>query len=464
MLKFLIARCLVLGLLVPGLASRSAAQPLSLYYQEAVKDGRIYVFNTPERYKTWQASGEAGTAIILVGRGSGGETVVAENETAADLYFFKHDLPGYERPLPKVEKPFDDRVVYRDGRTTLQMKNATLSLTNRIQGRYTYFDRLQNDRGSFRIRRAQTVFEATAYTSWRFRVQTNWVGASVVNSVSLSTTGTPRLSTSATRGAILEDAEIFWARYPLATVWFGQGKAYFARQELTSDSRLQFLERWVGNARFAPGRDQGIGLFGVDAAKHFEYNLGLYNGNLINQVFNDNVEYMYAGRFVWTPFGEYRLEESVHDYPEKPKLAVGVSGLYNTLTRSEIDTDLGRFGSELAFKWRGFSTTGEFFYEDAQRQGTDFASRGYYMQAGWLFSNRKFELAGRYGVFDDEVGLLTLSDLNANPLREAREIGAAASWYFDRHIHKLQANWIRIEDTVNDRLTDEFAAQLQAVF
>ncbi|HEV7786265.1 MAG TPA: hypothetical protein VGQ28_13055 [Thermoanaerobaculia bacterium] len=43
-----------------------------------------------------------GQAVTLPGAGPNGETIVAENETAVDLYLFKHDLPGYERPTPKT--------------------------------------------------------------------------------------------------------------------------------------------------------------------------------------------------------------------------------------------------------------------------------------------------------------------------------------------------------------------------
>jgi len=48
-----------------------------------------------------------GTAVTLVGRGPNGETIVAENETALDLYLFKHNLPAYERPTPKAAKAAD---------------------------------------------------------------------------------------------------------------------------------------------------------------------------------------------------------------------------------------------------------------------------------------------------------------------------------------------------------------------
>jgi hypothetical protein len=99
------------GLLALALALSAAsvtrAQVTGLYYQEVAKDDRIYVFNTPERFHSWEASNDIGTAVTLVGRGPNGETIVAENETALDLYLFKHNLPAYERPTPKAAKAAD---------------------------------------------------------------------------------------------------------------------------------------------------------------------------------------------------------------------------------------------------------------------------------------------------------------------------------------------------------------------
>jgi len=100
------AALLALGLALT-VASGLVAQVTGLYYHEEEKDGRVYVFNTPEIYKGWQESGDMGKAITLLGRGPNGETVVAENETAIDLYLFKHNLPAYERPTPVPAKPAD---------------------------------------------------------------------------------------------------------------------------------------------------------------------------------------------------------------------------------------------------------------------------------------------------------------------------------------------------------------------
>jgi len=41
-------------------ASVAMAQVTGLYYKEVEKDGRIYVFNTPERFQLWSQSGDMG--------------------------------------------------------------------------------------------------------------------------------------------------------------------------------------------------------------------------------------------------------------------------------------------------------------------------------------------------------------------------------------------------------------------
>lgn len=123
------------GLLALALALTAAsvtrAQVTGLYYQEVEKDGRVYVFNTPEKFHSWESSGDMGVAVTLIGRGPNGETIVAENETAMDLYLFKHNLPAYERPTPKPSKAADYPAnkfgirVYADASTKSNKDDAT---------------------------------------------------------------------------------------------------------------------------------------------------------------------------------------------------------------------------------------------------------------------------------------------------------------------------------------------------
>ncbi len=99
----------VAGLLMFVIALAAApiasAQVTGLYYKEVEKDGRVYVFNTPERLKSWEQSGDMGVSVTLPGAGANGETLVGENETAIDLYLFRHNLDAYDRPTPKPVVP-----------------------------------------------------------------------------------------------------------------------------------------------------------------------------------------------------------------------------------------------------------------------------------------------------------------------------------------------------------------------
>lgn len=105
-----LAGLLAVAVIAPPPAA--VGQVMGLYYQEVEKDGRIYVFNTPEKFASWSQSGDMGIAVTLIGRGPNGETLVGENETAIDLYLFRHNLPGYERTTAKAPTPPDPNAWY----------------------------------------------------------------------------------------------------------------------------------------------------------------------------------------------------------------------------------------------------------------------------------------------------------------------------------------------------------------
>jgi hypothetical protein len=74
----------------------------TFFYNEIVKDGRIYVFAVSSRSKAFVDSGGAETGPVIERRayGPGGETVVFDSSVAINLYNFKHGLPGEALPEP----------------------------------------------------------------------------------------------------------------------------------------------------------------------------------------------------------------------------------------------------------------------------------------------------------------------------------------------------------------------------
>src|SRR5918992_1777253 len=126
-------RCLGLVLLCLALPALSLAQ--GMFYAEEAKDGRIYVFNVKANWERWKLTGETGTGLTRLGVGPNRETVYADNETALELFFFKHNIQeSVERPRTPTQ-----RVEWRDGKTRITLgDNFYLEMSNRIQPRFTY--------------------------------------------------------------------------------------------------------------------------------------------------------------------------------------------------------------------------------------------------------------------------------------------------------------------------------------
>ena len=74
----------------------------TFFYDEVVKDGRIYVFAVSARYDAFVKSNGTETGPVIERRayGPNGETVVFDSDTAINLYNFKHGLPGESFPEP----------------------------------------------------------------------------------------------------------------------------------------------------------------------------------------------------------------------------------------------------------------------------------------------------------------------------------------------------------------------------
>ena len=339
-------------------------------------------------------------------------------------------------------------------------------LSNRVQFRYTYESpEVGDSKGSFRLRRFKFKMDGHAFTHWKYKLQVNFASGTVEGD----------------NDSLLEDAVVKYTKHHWAQPFMGQAKTFFARQALTSSGKQEFVDRSIvtsgGGAEVA--RQIGIGLVGRDKKKRFEYNLGIYNGdgaNSVNKKENENDEYLIVGRVVWTPFGEYKLDEVALDRPESSKLAVGIKGASDTLTRDfdpddtgplvpvSVDLDVVGFGAELAYKIHGFVLNAEWFTVD-----TDVPETGpggmidivkveralYYAQLGYLFRSN-VEVAGRYAVIDPDV---------SGPSEQVTEAGVAVSYYIRGHDYKVQSDYRRIElDADPTRDTDEVRFQFQFVF
>ncbi len=101
----------------------------------------------------------------------------------------------------------------------------------------------------------------------------------------------------------------------------------------------------------------------------------------------------------------------------------------------------------MAFKWGGFNAQGEYFDENAENQSNVTSDNlGYYVQAGYLFPGNKFEVAGRYESIERDT-TFNVSNLGS-ALKDFEGTGLGVSYYLNKHVHKIQADWFSYEDKV----------------
>jgi phosphate-selective porin OprO and OprP len=460
-LALVLCAAILLGYGVPSAIAQG------FYYKEIKKDDRIYVFNIAANAERFEKSGEMGVGITKPGVGPNGETVVGDNERALQLFFFKHDI---SEPVPDPVPPIQT-IVWRDGKTRITTDNAYLEISNRVQMRFT--DEKPDDgtqlpgtpakgdrRGSFRIRRAKFKLEGWMIRPWlTYETQVNYPAV-----------------TGANVGALLEDAAFdvdFSQGNGTFRVHVGQFKPPFGAQELTSSGSQMFVDRALVSNSFFRGRETGVALWGATSNSKLEWRFGMFNGNGLTRTVNDNNKFQYNARVMWQPNGSQVLNqrawitgalysESDFESTTAPIYAVAINweNLDNFAATTGTDLKSNVVSVDGIYKFKGFSVNG--MYSQASRRpetGARFDSSGGFIQAGKLFSRRRYEVALRYGRFDPS-DLTTVNNIN--------EVRGAFNYYYARHGLKWQSDFGRVEvqagPTAATVKVFEIRSQLQFIF
>ena len=456
----LICAAVLLGLTVPA-----AAQ--GMYYKEVVKDGRIYVFNNARNAERFEKTGEMGVGITRPGVGPNGETIVGDNERAIQLYFFKH---GISEAVPEPAAPVQT-VVWRDGKTRITTDAAYLEMSSRIQVRFTEEfpdDNTQlagtgsagDPRGSFRIRRAKFKLEGWMIKSWlTYEFQLNLPAV-----------------TGSNAGALLEDAAFdvdFSKGKGLFRAHIGQFKPPFGAQEMTSSGNQMFVDRALVSNSFFRGRETGVALWGATAGNRIEWRVGMFNGNGPTRTTNDNDKFQYNARVMWQPNGSVVLNQrawvtgalySESDFESTTTpiyaLAVNWENQNNFNATTGDDQKWNAYSLDGIYKFKGLSVNGKYSLANRKTEsGTSFDAAGGFIQAGQLFSRRRYEIAARYGQF---------APTDASDRNITREVRGAFNYYYARHGLKWQNDIGRVDiepgPTGNVNKTWELRSQLQFVF
>lgn len=267
------------------------------------------------------------------------------------------------------------------------------------------------------------------------------------------------------------------------SVIVGRFKVPFSRQELTSESRLQLIDR-AAIIKATPGRQLGAALevqtgFGALDDDFFTLSLGIFNGESAKErapVNNIDENFLYAARLQIAPFGDAPLAEGdVRPVGERrnPVLDVGTNVTLETRGPNNGDYDQTNVGADLLFYWQGFSLYTEAFYrrrdyvdEDAN---PNFEGFGYNAQLGYFipapYVRERLEIVARVEEWDPERAIDPAREADLRPTsagngpansggeQAVRNYSGGINWYFSGHDLKLQANYTHRDQLENTQLS-----------
>jgi Phosphate-selective porin O and P. len=249
-------------------------------------------------------------------------------------------------------------------------------LTGYTQVRYQMFQE-SGKHNSFDIRRARVDLKGSITPYFSYRIQADLVDK-------------PKM--------IDAYGEIKLADYFSITA--GQFKIPFSMENLASSNKLETIDRSqvvealvarskdvIGNQN---GRDIGVQVGGtilkLKDLPLIEYRLGVFNGSGINVADTANNAKDIAGRLIFTPVKGFSFGGSIYKGWDKA-IKPDVSG--QSQTRNRV-------GGEFSYVTTRFSLKGEYI---AGKDGKT-SRAGWYIQAGYFVIPLKFQILGKYDVYD----------------------------------------------------------------
>ncbi len=316
------------------------------------------------------------------------------------------------------------------------------------------------------IRRARLAFDGNVFRKWlKYKVQLDLLNDE----------------------GILQDIRFDFAYNTLFVPRIGQYKVPFNREELTSSSALQFVDRSEMNSQFDWDRDIGIGAWGI-IGDYIRYEGGIFQGEGINAS-DDSSDFavIYAGRIDVSPFGGDHKKIATN-FGKGTSLVFGFAVAGIDLDEGLVDDPDGDAGegidriedagadagsvvsitADMNFKWNDRANLeleyiGRFVDPSGVAVDTIY-DQGFRVQGGFFLIPKVLEVAGRFAYVDfdtDEVG--------GTP-DEFYEITPAINWYLSKdHRWKLQLDYTYLRDNDFDQTGDDInanllRAQLQAYF
>jgi phosphate-selective porin OprO and OprP len=266
----------------------------------------------------------------------------------------------------------------------------------------------------------------------------------------LSPNLTFRLMPEFARTANLRDGWINYAFTPEMQVRAGQFTVPFQWHRFVGPRRQHFAERGVPSETFGfpTGRDAGIMLHGQNAARTWNYGLGVFDGAGRNVQFSNSSGLLLSGRLGVAALGQVPTDET--DYRAnitQPNLAFGAG--VQAAQKNEVRAwDLGRSETrdrranwvsgtlDTQFRYRGFSAAAEGYLRRVNpRDGAvgSYTGRAFMLTSGYAIVPDQYEVVGRFSRLRHDVN---------DPNTTEEEWGVGLNIYHQAHDWKTRINYL----------------------
>jgi len=378
----------------------------------------------------------------------------------ARLAKLEQEVATLRQENQQLRRDLGVEVVARQSDVKMGGKSEALQLGGMVQVQSEAGDqgdaRFSDGNDRFYLRRARLNAAGRFLEEFNFRAELDLAGS---------------LANTTAFRAQLTDAYVNWNRFDSANVRVGQFKTPFGLEQLYQDSQLTFAERSLVSDRLTPGRQLGAQAGGEYWFDRFNWAAGVFNGNGINQNFNDNDRFLEVARVSVAPVsGRY--------FDQPSRWTIGIDSFRSRDANVSMATEFGIDSTPTsAAKDNIFAGVRRGIGYDSQVQFGPFEAWGEYLQVtfdpsdrlplGHLKSNgwsgqlsafvidNKLQLAARRERFDP----------NANVAgNETATTTLGANWYFKQNDIKLQLDWLRSDVPGLTKTQQKWIARLQTVF
>jgi phosphate-selective porin len=272
----------------------------------------------------------------------------------------------------------------------------------------------------------------------------------------------------------LTDGFINWNRYDALNIKAGQYKTHFGYEQLLPDTATPMIERSYMNDRLTAGRQIGASVTGSVLEKRLSYAAGAFNGNNVNNGFNDSDNFMFTARIegipVKTKVGKQDLTWSVGVnglMSDDASVSIGSFGFRSATNLAKADNIfVGQrtgFGADTQVTFGRFGLQAEYIVMNYQPDNGNFT-------ASTLdddFNSWGYAITGTYDIVPKKLQALlrwessqTDNDVGGN---DCDELVAGLNWYLKGDNLRLMANYLygQIEDKDWE---SRFLARLQVAF